>query len=94
METMKIVRNMAWRCLYMVRFAINSFPVHSCVAHIEYGVGFSNVFGFDGALFVSVASHHDLELGIGEVACHGLAFLSNYGIAYLTFCEAFCSAGG
>ncbi len=47
------------------------------------------MFGFDGAIFDSVASHHGLELGVRGVACHGLAFASNYGIAYLLFCEAF-----
>jgi hypothetical protein len=47
------------------------------------------VFGFDGAFFNSFASHHGLELGVGGVACHGLAFASNYVAAYLAFCEAF-----
>ena len=47
------------------------------------------MFGFDGVIFNSVASHHGLELGDGGVACHSLAFVSDYGIAYLAFCEAF-----
>ncbi len=86
---MKIVRNTAWRCLYLAGFAKNSFPAHSCNAWTEYGVGVSNVFGFDGEIFNSVAFHNGLELGIGGVACRGLAFAGNYGIAYLVFCEAF-----
>ncbi len=89
METIKIVGNTAWLCLYLAGFATDSFPAHSCNARTEYGVGISNVFGFDGAIFNSIASHHGLELGIVWVACHDLAFASNYGIAYLAFREAF-----
>ncbi len=89
METIKIVGNTAWCCLYLVRFGTNSFTAHTCNAQTKYGVHVSNVFGFDGAIFNSVASHHGLELGIRGVVCHGLAFASDYGIAYLAFCEAF-----
>ncbi len=85
METMKIVRSTAWRRLYLLGFAMNSFPAHSCDAQTKYGIGISDVFRFDGAIFISVASHHGLELGVGGVACHGLAFGSDYGVAYLAF---------
>ncbi len=86
---MKIVGNTAWCRLYVVRFATSSSSAHSCNVWTEYGGGISNVFGFDREIFNSVASHHGLKLGVGGVACHGLAFASNYGIAYLAFCEAF-----
>jgi hypothetical protein len=85
METMKIIKNTTWRRLYLVGFAANSFPAHSCDARTKYGVGVSNVFGFDEAIFNSVASDHGLNLGVGGVACHGLAFASDYGIVYLMF---------
>ncbi len=94
METMKIIRNMAWCHLYLVGFAMNSFPTHSCDAWTEYGAGASNVFGLDGAIFNSIASHHGLELGSGGVACCGLAFASDYGIAYLAFHEVFVALAG
>jgi hypothetical protein len=89
METIKTVGNTTWHRLYLVGFATNSFPAHSCDARTGYGIGVSNVFGIDGAIFHSVASHHGLELGVRGVACHGLAFVSNYGIVYLIICEAF-----
>jgi hypothetical protein len=63
--------------------------MHSCDAWTKYGVGISNLFGFDEAIINSVASHHGLESGIGGVACHGLVFVSNYGIANLALHEAF-----
>jgi hypothetical protein len=85
----KVVRDVPGLCLYLHWFATNCFPVHSCDARAEDGVGVSDVNWFDGIIFNSVASHHSLELSVGGVAGPGLSFASKDGIFNLALGEPF-----
>jgi hypothetical protein len=77
---MKVIRDAPQFCLYLLWLAVNGLSTHSYSTWAKDGEGVSNVGGFDGAIFDSVASHHIKKLGISWVANHGLGFAGGNGI--------------
>ncbi len=88
MKRMIIIRDVAWRSLYLLGWTTNCFSLHSCNARAKDAVGIRNMFGSYGAFFNGIVAYHSLELCIGGVACHGLCFASKDSIVYFALGEA------
>ncbi len=86
---MKVVWNASRLRLYLLWLAADCLPVHSCNVWAKYGASVGIVFGFDGAIFDSVISHHFQELGVGRVAGHGLGLACRDGILDFTLGKTF-----
>jgi hypothetical protein len=86
---MGIVRDTPQFCLYLLWFAADSLPAHSCNAWTKDGEGIGDVHGFDGAVFDSVVPHNFHYLGVSRLAGHGLCLAGHNGILDFALGEAF-----